>query len=57
MMAGRLDTLITLLRPTRTRHLDGSWMQGWEEVVAPGTMIEIPVAARHLLSPYRRLVG
>jgi len=36
--------------------LIGHWYAHREEV-APGTMIEIPVAARHLLSPYRRLVG
>jgi len=36
--------------------LIGHWYAHREEV-APGTMVEIPVAARHLLSPYRRLVG
>ena len=36
--------------------LIGHWYAHREEV-APGTMIEIPVAARHLLSPYRGLVG
>jgi len=48
VMAGRLDTLITLLRPTRTRHPDGSWMQGWEEVARVWATVT-PVSARERL--------
>lgn len=48
MMAGRLDTLITLLRPSRTVQPDGSVIQGFEDVTRVWATIT-PVSARERL--------
>src|SRR5690606_3788771 len=48
MMAGRLDTLITLLRPSRTVQPDGSVIRGFEDVARAWATIT-PVSARERL--------